>query len=369
MVFCTPGQKKPLPNLNRKSILLLQLITGYSDKQALKTYQYYWNKYPDVWKSTLFVNTNIDMNDPNKILLTTTEINNNQIMIQSYYYNLGYRLFIGFTTSGNLNGLLPWFNEHPEALGISLTSSSTALAIPKPVYRLQPTDSTILEPLLSIANDAPQILYVYSNGQNASEALKTLLEQSYEGKIFFYPVEDDSSNINETDISTFYSSIPGLGPTAITIIYLYVGTQQEDYVNLYSADFPMPNNNYDITVNPTNIHENTKLGIVDKYFTLYFYSLSTSAMFRKGIEDLNINFGSAVPNALILENFLLNYGNSQIDTISSQNAILEFDENNDLKYYNIITYKYSYIDSVYSFAKFSVYINNPLATFKVLLLP
>jgi hypothetical protein len=353
---------EPIPVSHGKALILLQLTTGYSDKQALKTYQYYWNKYPDVWKTTKVVNTNIDINDPNKTLLTTPEIIKNEINILSYYYKLGYTLFIGFTTSDILAGCLPWFNQHPNALGISLTSSSPALAFPKPVYRLQPVDSDILQPLIPIADKSPQILYFYSKNQNASEALKITLENLYGDKLYLYAVEDNSSNINELQITQFYNSIPGgLQSNATTIIYLYVGDQLENYINVYSENFKMPNNNYDISVNPVNINENTKAGIVNKYFVLNFYSLSTSLMFRQGIEYLKLDFSSAVPNALILQNFLIDYGKNQIDTISSENDILEFNENNDLKYFSVLTYVYTDINNVYSYQKVSLYINNPLA--------
>ena len=120
----------------------------------------------------------------------------------------------------------------------------------------------------------------------------------------------------------------------------------------------MPNNNYDISISPIIINENAKPGIVNKYFVLSFPSLSTSLMFREGLEDLNENFISAVPNALLLQNFLITYGKSQINTISAQNDILEFDENNDLKYFSVLTVIYSLNDNIYSFENFSLYIKN-----------
>jgi len=362
-----PNQQKypvppPPPPALISSVILLQLDTGYSDRQALKTYQYYWNKYPDVWKSTIVVDTNIDINDPNIIYTNNTEIIDNVNNFLSYYYNLGCRLFIGFTTSDILAGSLNWFTDHPDALGISLTSSSPLLSFPKPVYRLQPTDSSLLQPLIPIANNSPQILYFYSKNKNAAEALKVVLQNLYGNKLYLYPVEDDSSNLNETQIQNFYNNIPGgLSSDAVTLIYLYQGTQLQDYINIYSENFKMPNNNYDISINPIVISQTAKSGIVNKYFVLFFYSLSTSLMFREGLEDLNENFVSAVPNALLLQNFLITYGKSQINTISSQNDILEFNESNDLKYFSVITYIYSLNNNIYSLEKFSLYIKNPIA--------
>lgn len=367
----TPGRNKPTPQVSPgpgpgpapvASVILLQLETGYVDKQALQTYQYYWNKYPNVWKSTIVVDTNIDINDPTKIYTQTSEIIENNNKFMSYYYNLGCRLFIGFTTSGILAGALNWFAEHPDALGISLTSSSPLLSFPKPVYRLQPTDSLLLQPLIPILDNAPQIIYFYSINQNASEALKVILQNLYGNKLYLYAVEDDSSNLSQQQIQNFYNNISGgLSSNAVTLIYLYIETQLEDYVNVYSENFKMPNNNYDITISSIIINENAKPGVVNKFFVLSFGSASTSLMFREGIEDLNENFNSAVPNALLLQNFLITYGKSQINTISAQDDILEFNENNDLKYFSVLTVIYSLNDNIYSFEKLSLYIKNPVA--------
>ena len=74
----TPKQdKSPIPPPTPTpiaSVILLQLYTGYTDKEILETYQYYWNKYPNVWKSTIFIDTNIDINDPNIIYTNTSQI-------------------------------------------------------------------------------------------------------------------------------------------------------------------------------------------------------------------------------------------------------------------------------------------------------
>ena len=344
-----------------KTIMLLELNSGYVDADIKRTFEYYWNNYPAVWSSTEIINTNIDINNSSNILVKDENIIVNNIANLNYYYSLGYRLFIGFCRSTILAGVLSWFDAHPDALGISLTSSSDRLAIPKSVYRLQPLDSGILKALKPILDSSPQIFYFYSKNQNASESLLQILNNLYGNKFYSYAIEDDSSNITKTQLENFYSMSGNINPNATSIIYLFIGTQTDDYLNVYNIDFPMPNKNYDITnQKQANVNENSKPYISNNYNVLYFYSLSTSLMFREGLNDLSGFHVKAASNALLLQQFLNEYGKQNINAISSHNDILEFDDNKDLKYYSVITYIYKNVNSSYVYEKSTLYIFNPI---------
>ena len=58
-------------------------------------------------------------------------------------YKRGYRIFIGFSRSSVLTQVLPWFNAHPDAIGISATSTAYSLAVKKHIYRMTPIDAGI----------------------------------------------------------------------------------------------------------------------------------------------------------------------------------------------------------------------------------
>jgi hypothetical protein len=68
-------------------------------------------------------------------------------------------------------------------------------------------------------------------------------------------------------------------------------------------------------------------------------SFSTSQLFRDGLDNLKDFFSPYVPNALLLINKLAINGN--ITTLPAHNSLLEFNENNDLKYYTFLNTIYS----------------------------
>lgn len=115
-----------------KTAALLEL-TGPSQKEdnGLKnTFKYYWNiskrmglkykKFP-VYDTKGDVALNLKYLDK--------------------LYKCGYRIFIGFSRSSILKQVLPWFNAHPDAIGISATSTAYSLAVKKHIYRMTPIDA------------------------------------------------------------------------------------------------------------------------------------------------------------------------------------------------------------------------------------
>lgn len=106
-----------------KSIALLNLndLDPYKVELNLKaTFEYYWankEKYGLPFKEFPIY----------KIKDTTEDAINNL----NKFYNDGYRIFIGFSTSSQVKAVLEWFNQHPDAYGISPSSTTYSLQIKK----------------------------------------------------------------------------------------------------------------------------------------------------------------------------------------------------------------------------------------------
>jgi hypothetical protein len=262
-----------------------------------------------------------------------------------------------FDRSTTLTGVLPWFNNiGRDAKGISLTSSAGSLDIPKPVYRIPIGDNKTIDSLNFILTDASKIYYIYSEGEVASKSALTYLEKLYPGKIISYPVKSDSSNLTQQDIQNFYGVVDD---KSVSLMYLFINSQQSDFLNVFNDSYPMPIPTYDILLsNLPQINETSKNGLVNKYNYLEGVSFSTSQLFRDGLKNIP-NFSTYVPNALLLINKLVVNGN--ITTLPAHNSILQFNENNDIKYFTFLNSIYSKDDKGDFFYKEDFYsVDDPI---------
>jgi hypothetical protein len=306
------------------------------DEVLIETFNYYWNKYPELFETIEIVYTNVD--DRGIPVTTNAKVIENNIKYLNEYYNKGYRLFIGFSRSSILAGVLPWFETIGlEAKGISLRSSATSLNIPKPVYRLQVNDNKIIDSLNLILTNSSNIYYIYSENQVATQNMLLYLELLYPGKVISYSVKDDSSNLTLENIKILYKDVDD---KSVSIMYLFIGTQQTDFVNLFNDSYPMPTNTFDVSFGEYPIiKDSSKNALIGKYNILTNISFSTSQLFREGLDTLKEFFSEYVPNALLLINNLC--FNENIDSLPSENSILEFNENNDIKYFTFLNTTYS----------------------------
>ena len=322
--------------VSNTSILLLEKFNYSPDIQIVNTFNYYWDLYPDLFGRIQILYTDIDENgnptSDNKIIIE------NNIKYLNEYYSKGYRIFVAFDRSSIIKGVLPWFETiGTEAKGISLTSTAGSLDIPKPIYRLQSNDNKSIDALNFILNDASKIYYIYSEGELAGTSALIFLEELYPNKIISYPVKSDSSNLTLENIKILYKDVDD---KSVSILLLFINTQQTDFVNLFNDSYPMPNSSYDILLNTLpKINETSKNALVNKYNFLSSVSFSTSDLYRDGLKDLKINFSPYVPNALLLINKLAVNGN--ITTLPGHNSVLEFNENNDIKYFTFLNSIYS----------------------------
>jgi hypothetical protein len=111
-----------------KTAALLDLNDNL-DISIKKTFEYYWR------------NSKRFLLNYTPFLICNTKGNADKTLkyLDNLYKN-GYRIFIGFSKSSVLIQFLDWFKNHPDAFGISLTSTAYALAIPKNIYRMTPLE-------------------------------------------------------------------------------------------------------------------------------------------------------------------------------------------------------------------------------------
>jgi len=352
------------------SLLLLEKTNTF-DITVSETFNYYWDKYPDLFGKIQIIYTDVDENG--NIITDNTKIIENNIKYLNEYYNKGYRVFIGFSRSTILAGVLPWFeNVGTKAKGISLNSSSSSLDFPKPVYRLQIDDNKIIDSLNFILTNASKIYYIYGEGEVATINVLNYLELLYPGRIIPFPVKPDSSNLTLENIKNLYKDVDD---KSVSIMYMFANTQQKDFVNLFNDSYPMPTTTFDIVLsNYPKINETSKNALINKFNYLVNVSFSTAELFREGLESLKELFSTYVPNALLLiNNLAVNQG---VTSLPADNSILQFNENNDIKYFTFLNTIYSKTDKGEYYYKqefYSIYdpivdrqlfyVNPPLSTF------
>ena len=151
-------------NPKLKTIALLELTSSpieIPDNALAKTFKYYWDKkkYPSLPFNPFPIANTFGLLEKTLELLDK-------------YYTKGFRIFIGFNRSQILEGVLKWFDNHPDAIGISVNSSTSSLAIKKNIYRINiDTKIAIKEQLLINIQENPSltIYCVYIKNDTYSE--------------------------------------------------------------------------------------------------------------------------------------------------------------------------------------------------------
>jgi len=266
------------------------------------------------------------------------------IYLLDKYYDQGFRVFFGFSRSTILSGCLSWFDEHPDAIGVSATSSSDTLNVTKNVYRLQPTDQTTVNsinvPLQNSINNDSKIYYIYSDEEVASAAVLDYLNYKYDASnIVTFPVAQDSSNLTIENIKTYYKNTTS---NDVVLTYLYVGDQRNSYYSFFNntADgLDKPFNQYDMTLNGLPVIDKSTTTLKDKLNIILNKSVTSSALWNEAIDYLKERFTPQVLNALYLITAIVN--NLSILNNYSYDGVLEFNQYNDIEYYSYGLYKYT----------------------------
>ncbi len=362
---CCEHIPKPIPPSipDLKTVALLELTnSGVSDfDNTLKTTFEYYFKNSEEFK-------------PFPIIDTEGELEKT-IYYLDLYYSVGYRIFIGFNRSSILQKIKLWFDEHPDAVGISPVSTGTSLDIPKNIYRILPSNTKIAEnvtfsPYLLTRR---KIFYVYSKGEPSAELILGLLLSPIspiKNKLVPIGILPNSSNIN--DVQTIYLASKYNALTDATIEFLYVKSQRQNFINLFTPQFlPIPT--FDISGNSIPLlNDSAKIVWNNFYYSYQNVNVSTSPLWRKGYEDLGYYvYNQQAINTLQLNNFLKK--KIDVNDLSNYGYVQEFDENNDAKYFSFSGLKFVYdnITKKEEWKPDSVFIKDPIfgTFYKSLLAP
>lgn len=321
--------------MSKKAIGLLELTVGAPelDIRLNRSLSYYWTKTPIFNRFPI-----VDVATG-----TGTTVIEKTINLLDKYYNEGYRIFLGFGRSTVVEGIIPWFKEHPDATGVSCTSSSDSLNFPKNIYRIQPTDQTTLNSIGSILtnsiNNGGKIYYVYSDQEVASLTVLDYLNNTYGSEnIKTFPVAPDSSNLTLQNIQTFYQNSTSVD---VAIIYLFIGTERNDYINFFNNNDGLnePFDQYDMALAGIPVINPTTTTLKTKYNVILNKTVTPSSLWNSGLEYLNVQFSPQSLNALFLITTLV--ASIPNKNIYSYNGVLQFNENNDIAYYSYGLYEYT----------------------------
>ncbi len=340
-----PVVVKPIPaptGPKKKAIALLELTGGYvtNDSAMQKTIMYYLTTTSKTFEPISIYNTGGNLNTTLNMLET--------------YYNQGVRIFIGFSRSTIVSGVLDWFNSHPDAIGISTTSSANSLAtVKKNIYRLQIVDSYILDsisvPLQNTISSSGKIYYMYTYGEQAAQEVLDILNSTYgASNIIGYPVLKDNSNLTQQDLINFFINTHTVSANDSVVVYLIDGDQRQIYVDYFFGELSIPANQYDILgVNFPSINfETTTLN--NLYNVLTIENITKSYLWKAGLEYLgDTNFSSNSLNALYMATSFVN--NQDVLSLYSYTSCLQFTQYNDCKFGSVASYIYRDGLFVYNF--------------------
>ena len=272
------------------------------------------------------------------------------------YYNEGYRIFLGFSSSSMLEAVLPWFNSHPDAIGVSAFSVASYLSIPKNIYRISPKDIFFLQYLVdyilnSIVSSGGRIFYVYSDS-DTGERVKNILYDLYgEENVITFPIDSTYSNLTKTNIQNFYSD-NNITNIDVCLILIYNPIKYQEYVNYFTSDYNIYASQYGIPFIPVINSSNTSLE--NLFNVISIQNITTSTLQNVSLINLKESYVPQTSDALYLITSLAL--NQNINYLYSYGTNLQFDENNDIKYASLKQYLYR--DG--NFVPIKIHTNDPL---------
>ncbi len=332
---CPPLPPIPSSPIEKKAIALLELESLTIDKDIRDGLYFAWYQ---------------DISIPKFPIIETDGSTENNLELLNKYYNEGYRIFLGFSRSTILAGVLQWFIEHPDTIGLSLTSSAISLSVPKNIYRLITPLSDTLNSLNNVSKNADIIYYIYNEDEVISQDFKFLLENNpiTKDKLKLYPIINDSS-YNVPDLTQFLSD-----STINSVIY--IGIYQPDlYSNLYNEGLFFEGNQYSVLgpgLDIYNFVEPCASILNKKYFETNKIYSNTSLFYRETSNYTATNLLNALK---MIEYFLID---KNINNLASYDGTLQFDLNKDLKYYSILIDQY--VKEINDYRNVSIVFDDPL---------
>lgn len=307
-----------------KTVGLLEL-TGSFDQEDIgvkQTFEYYWKnskRFGLKFKEFPICDTKGD------IKLNLKYLNK--------FYKKGYRIFIGFSRSSMLTKVIDWFKRHPDAIGISATSTAYSLAFKKNIYRMTPIEEGIRISLeKDIKNDPTlKIYYLYQKNDFFStdylESFKKI--PSISSRL---TVCEFNNDINTTQLNMYLQNsntndriINGL--VDIDLLELFKTPNYSVKPFIYD-NIGSKHPEFD-TVQSSNL--------VNKYSYFSYKGVNTSYLWRVGLEyskKKNKNFSPLGLDILQVNHCLLSKKNPNY--LTGHNGVLQFDPiTKDRLYYSV----------------------------------
>jgi hypothetical protein len=312
-----------------KTIALLELTGSYApiDNALAKTFRYYWDrkcKYNLPFKQFPIVNTGGFLNKT--------------LILLDKYYAKGFRVFIGFSRSQILDGVLKWFENHPDAIGISPRSDASSLAIKKNIYRM----------LINVkAGIKEQLLFNIRENPSLSIYCAYIKDDAYSQD--YYDYFKNQPIIKERLIGCEFINNPTRKELDKYLInskssdFLINGMSNVQLLSLFnSPNTPIKPYTYDtyggILPDLTTIQADN---LKDNFAFFNYEGINTSLLWRKGLEDLTIkNFSKVGFDTLQAQNYL--YVKKSPDLLEGASGVLQFNPvTKDRKYINITRFNFT----------------------------
>lgn len=276
----------PPPVYSDKIVALLD-FDDVVDQRVKNTLEYYFDNVPSF---TRFI-----IDNTGGSVDKTLELLNN-------YYSKGFRYFIGFNQSVLLllpEGIMQWFNDHPDTTPISTNSSTSLLGYQKSLYRLTPSDSILSQLFITIITGEKNVIYfIYDPTFPQNQALLlyfALISEQTEKTIVYHEI----SNITLENINAIMNSIHA-GQDAVIVVSMLGGTNT--FYNTFDSTTPNPGYNFfELSVIPDITSEQAKNYFNGILFAPDIANLSSSPLWRQGYNSLGEDkYNSKTLNAMIM---------------------------------------------------------------------
>lgn len=265
------------------------------------------------------------------------------------YYDQGYRIFMGFSRSTILDAVMFWFLEHPDVIGISLSSGLISTSIPKNIYQMQPSMDIILDSIEDDLLNATNIYYIYDMNESSSLKMLNLLKEDIRtsSKIKTYGISS-SLSYHITLLQTFLN-----GSTSNDLLLLSI-YDPDSYLQLYREGLNFNGKQYFVMGKYPKIR-NIPNGFDGKIHRMDLVGCTTSELYRKNRESIQEKKSDLITIGNILDAMELTHRfvkNKEIHTLGGHNAIFDWNEQRELKYGSYQIWKNNEINVEYQLAYF-----------------
>ena len=330
-----------------KAIALFELTNYLNNIDTIfnDSLDYYWNKNPSFPKFPVI--------DTEHNSVKTLELLN-------LYYSRGYRIFLGFSRSSVLSYVVDWFNNHLDAVGISLLSTAISLnEVPRNIYRINPSDDAIVNavipylPKTAVGN----VYYIYTGNEPATQDVLEELEKLENGlNVIPYPVIENTIDLTVAKLQILFANASS---DDVVVLYLF---DNQPYYDLYNDTLTFPGEQYDIiNTQLPSINGTAQTELDNNLFYVQNTYPNTSLLWRENSDYLtekagNLTTSTGLANALSMIDYFQKGKN--VGLLGSYSAVLQFNEYKDIQYPTFLFRKYQKAGD--AFVESSISFNDPL---------